>query len=1137
MEDAVIEETNPLFRDYTFQFVQKKTEAQTGPLSWSLPNETNPHVRINPTTGLLTVKYGHAYNNPNLLVRLTNINNDFVQNVYTINVVHAIRFAPLTVVNRSRPLHEVFQYTDLATQYNSQRPGTGTLSWTITSSQPDNLRIDSSSGVITYAANRFISEDVTVTTTNTLGFVRSITFRLNITQTPIIVNPGTLYVQGQNIKYFQYQFQSIVPTSVTDTLVWEVTELDGLRIDESSGVLTYEFVNIEGDQLLKVENTTYNVNTTSLASSFNVNTNELFHGGSVYVGSSVGWVYKRSGLGETVINPRLGKVVFSFQANSILTRDFRTTATNFALGYDAVDVTLNLEDVVVTVPGESLIAIQRSTDYGTLKYNVPYSISSSDTNKNKVPPGDFTPTSITGGSSVTLTWQQRPPAIVYITWTPSTTYNQPAVYTPPLTNRSSSLTIPGFMAGQQYNFIFSVMPTATTLADVKSVMYTPTYITPTCTVQNIYGATTIYASISLSPSIFTDVYVYWTPTSEAVQPAIISAGTSDIVIEGFDVNTEYTFTFEVQPDRTGIYGPSTSSSIFTPTYLDADIVVNDPVPLLVSPDLTLSWTFNTSPSDVVILCYPLDPLYATLMRVVPAAQQSVTVTGFQVGTVYEIMYFFNPDPSGIYGPYDYVQENIVVKTYATVSDVVATGGTAVTLSWNVNPSTGGRIEWLNQIRTFNADQTSLTLTNYNFLIGTGYIFNFIFSETENTLVTTATKAYTPSYRNTTIAINQPSPLSASSLLLSWRNVEPRTASSGTIRYKKPPVPDEPDVYITVPFTNTTNVSVTDLELGYEYEFEYNFLADTSGVYGPLTTTQRYLMKATPRVIITEMSGGTKITLGWQLVVDIAPGTVMPIDDCLVNITWIPATPTLGSGFVTSANGATISGFNADSQTRYRFTFSFQPTQSTFPLTYVHPPLNQPGYLPTLFYPDDPIITTTTDIVSPASANLFMSWQFGYTSNSMFNKIDTGVTITWNIATPTRQPVRVEAGTSNVQIAAFSPGSEYIFTLVFDPNVEGTALGKTAEYIYRVPTYPSVTDILFVPISNTVVSISWNITPSVAVTITASPTSGAARVVSVSAGTTSAIISGLTPNTSYQVMFEFPASSTTLPYVLYREYIS
>ena len=167
------------------------------------------------------------------------------------------------LINNSRLGNIPVNINVLSNLYANQFISTGPLTWSISASNTSNatanaLSIDSNTGMITLASNTYISDFVTVTTSNVLHHEEDITFRLAVAETPLIYNPGTIYAVGNEIQSIPpYTFSNMVPPERSGPICWDITELSGFAIDPTTGVLTYQLSNITGNQLLDISDNSW----------------------------------------------------------------------------------------------------------------------------------------------------------------------------------------------------------------------------------------------------------------------------------------------------------------------------------------------------------------------------------------------------------------------------------------------------------------------------------------------------------------------------------------------------------------------------------------------------------------------------------------------------------------------------------------------------------------------------------------------------------------------------------------------------------------------------------------------------------------------------------------------------------------
>ena len=166
---------------------------------------------------------------------------------------------PTYQINNSRTGNVPVNINVLSNLYANQYIGTGPLTWSVSTSSnsASALTIDSNMGTLTFASNTYMSDFVTTTTSNVFGHVEDITFRLNIAETPVIYNPGTIYAVGNEITSFSYNFSNMVPAVRTGPVTWDITELSGFAIDPVTGSMSYQLSNITGQQLLDVSSNSW----------------------------------------------------------------------------------------------------------------------------------------------------------------------------------------------------------------------------------------------------------------------------------------------------------------------------------------------------------------------------------------------------------------------------------------------------------------------------------------------------------------------------------------------------------------------------------------------------------------------------------------------------------------------------------------------------------------------------------------------------------------------------------------------------------------------------------------------------------------------------------------------------------------
>jgi hypothetical protein len=608
------------------------------------------------------------------------------------------------------------------------------------------LTIDENTGVLTYAANQAIDEYVQVRyDQQQLNLSGIMGFQMTVVQNPIIFNPGPVYLDGNNISSYEYQFTSLVPVNKTLPLRWETTSYDGISVNEQSGLLTYQFSNLPGDQLLTVGSAApQNIFVDQLTNAFTLaGGSNVLSVKNIAVANNCSWTYATVNTRQVTMNRAVGMTAMQFPANVIYNRYFKLTATNIADGFSVIDSSINLEKVRVIVKPETLLQLQ-----GTDVVNK-YTISTNDSNAFKTRPPNFLPSSYTGGSTVTFTWSSVPIAPVSLTWYPSTSFNQPAIYYPGM---GGALVVPGFLTNQSspYMFIADIAATATTISDTRTFAFTPISTSPAGLVSAALptGATTI--SLRVTAQYLTRVAVSWTPRTSvspftntaalALQPSV----PRDITLQGFSPGTTYTFTYAFVSDNNNIYTPYTlTPPAYTPAYLDLGVALRSPVMSESERTVNLSWSMpSPRTAAVTVTIAPVNEFYPTIVVPLAAGTTEYSLTAaagaasgsgiLELGQKYSISYAFEPDPTGVYLQLSpLVTHSVIVRALPTVAIQNPTGATTVTHGWSVAPKAGCIIGWSSAgtYQTRNVPSTITSAAYQGFIVNTAYTFSYSFPPT------------------------------------------------------------------------------------------------------------------------------------------------------------------------------------------------------------------------------------------------------------------------------------------------------------------------------------------------------------------------------------------------------------------------
>lgn len=1180
-ENTIIKSTTATLTNYKYQVPVSQTYDQVGPLQWTLRSTPyNANLSIDPTLGVITLLYGSQFTG-DVFVTAVSVGGGAATVKLYMDIYFAFVFPsiPNVVINKEVSSVDAV-YTGISVAAEQQKASTGPLTWSIETSidaDVQKLSIDRSSGLIRYAANNLMmNASILVAVYNAQSNLITHPFTMTVASKPHILNPGSLYLTGTAVRDFEYTFSNIA--DYTGDVVWETSVLDGLSINSNTGVMVYDNSNIVDQNIQYLTNSdahvssTSNISTATLAATFNpIDTNTILSAPYLNVAEGCSWMYTNNAqqTPQVVMNQAHGTSVFSFPTNSIWSRTFQVTATNAALGYDQVDVLLNLDGIRVPVPLETILNLRSDA---TL--NNQYSITSSDLNRGKKLPRDFLPI-ISGGTTLTFTWATPPDADVYFVWTPSTFMSatlEPVYYhrsVPPI-----PITVPGFSVKTTYVFKFTCMPTTTTIADVRTMTFTPDYKTLKVAANVPTGATSVTLSWTIkdlltSVTVAAPASITWFPNTFTNQPVSLFEGITSTTISGFVPNTPYVFTVAVDKDSLGLYG---SQALTLPTYTTRYLTPTITLPPLQTINtgtnrivtLYIDFIYPTPVVSTVIVLTPEDRLFPIITVLVPPSQVYNTDVGYrtyvtlgikpterlELGQPYSVDYRFSADASGVYGPLtlhlpSYTSpSHLILQNDLVITTQRPTGGTKITFNWTVSSPTACTITWRDPSGytgispTIDAGITQCTIadTYTDFVIGTPYTFSLTFGATAAYSSATVTlDPYIPVYLPAMVLISTPAYIDSSSASLSWSYVTP--AAAGHITYNNSQIQ-------TFQATDTS-VIISDLVVGHPYEFRFRFAADESGVYGmyPPGNNDDYKVYYTHKTHIIAptitITGGTTLKFVWMLNAVAGDGTLQQVDGAGATISWSPSTPYLNShNTIVYTSGSTISGFTLDNATKYRFTFTFQETAFTLPTTYVY----SQNILPAFYLAGIKSMTPQgyASTYSSTKVSMVFSWEYGYTDNNdIFVPVNTDVDITWDVPTVTRQPFKQTSKDTNIAtIPNFLVGETYRFTFSFKPD----PTGMTPAYTYVYPqaltlSYPLVDN---VTVSNadgdiTTLLVSWEVSPATPVTVVAVSTNASFYPPSVAAGVQSLTLYGVAIDVSYQITVTFAATDTTLEFKEILEY--
>jgi len=216
---------------YTFTNISQPT-LNTGPVIWYAQNNING-VTVNYNNGNITVK---PYISSNLILKVQNgIGNSTSKTIY-INTVATPIFNIPNILNISTNYDSNSYY-----QLITRDPSTNTR-WSI-QPQLNGISINNVTGLMTFNPSIYISSNIRLIATNTLGCNISSTTQLNLAATPQIINPGNIRFNMTNSNY-NLQLQLASNSIGTGKVSWDIVNniYNGLTIN-SNGLLTVTMYN------------------------------------------------------------------------------------------------------------------------------------------------------------------------------------------------------------------------------------------------------------------------------------------------------------------------------------------------------------------------------------------------------------------------------------------------------------------------------------------------------------------------------------------------------------------------------------------------------------------------------------------------------------------------------------------------------------------------------------------------------------------------------------------------------------------------------------------------------------------------------------------------------------------------------
>lgn len=235
--------------DFIYHIQQLATG--TGTIQWSIFRNGALNMTISSSGVITTLK--NTSNNVPIQIRATNEFGGFYETSTIFNVAQTPSIVnPGLITSNFQPNHQI----NITYPLQQTEIGTGTLTWTITDAQKQNIQgltitqggVNTQGGVITHT-NVAVNGDAYITATNPAGGSNTIIVPLQIARTPIIINPQAIFASMAPNTNFTYAMSVFEPLA-SGPLSWSISRADspsslnGLAIAPSTGIITFPFNNI-----------------------------------------------------------------------------------------------------------------------------------------------------------------------------------------------------------------------------------------------------------------------------------------------------------------------------------------------------------------------------------------------------------------------------------------------------------------------------------------------------------------------------------------------------------------------------------------------------------------------------------------------------------------------------------------------------------------------------------------------------------------------------------------------------------------------------------------------------------------------------------------------------------------------------
>jgi hypothetical protein len=315
--------------------------------------------------------------------------------------------------------------------------------------------------------------------------------------------------------------------------------------------------------------------------------------------------------------------------------------------------------------------------------------------------------------SMSLGWNFVAPsggAPVFVQVNPSSPSSLVSTYTTIVPAGTSNLTVGNLTLGVPYDISYEIQPDASGVYGQGEYISAFTSIVvrnnPILTPSNFSASggtiVTLNWTNAITPAMAGTVAVSLRGQNSVVHTESFTVADSSLVIHGytFVVGTSYTFTFTFPQSQTNYQ--AVYQLQYTPAYLPRPpATINAPKAIGSGTSAQLSWVQSSNLISTGHINY-YKAASSNISQVPFAINQSnVLVSGLTLGSNYIFNYYFDPDISGIYAGssnmgYTYTPKG---NPYIAPSSITISGGTTVTLSWQLQTNIDGVIQNVNGVNT------------------------------------------------------------------------------------------------------------------------------------------------------------------------------------------------------------------------------------------------------------------------------------------------------------------------------------------------------------------------------------------------------------------------------------------------------